>query len=157
MKRLLPLFILMLISISCSKDGGSHKDPNEALLQKNLLGAWSFERVSINDIESLYEHSQNCQKDYFKFSIENNTFNVYEEFKTTNCDDCDGCATIGTVREWELVGENVNFYISRPTASLHYTIISVTENTLRYAYQSDYNNDGSIDQVEITANRYTPN
>lgn len=145
MKRVLSLFLLVFTVMSCSKG-----------LEKNLLGAWSYNTVTLNGKTSTYEHVENCQKDYFRFSIEGSEFYMYEEFTTTTCDNCNDCPVIGTVREWELIGEKVNLYVATPIPSLKFTIIDVNENLLRYSYEADYDKDGTIDQVEITALRYSP-
>jgi len=145
MKYIVPLVLFMFIITSCSEDE-----------EKDLLGTWSYEIISLNGKTSQYMHVENCQKDYFKFSV-NNSFNMYEEFKTDPCEDCGDCPVIGTVREWELEGLNLELYMSKPTPSIQYTIISVNEDTLRYSYKTDYDKDGTIDHVEITAHRYIPN
>jgi len=146
MKYVLPLILFMFVIMSCSKDN-----------DKDVLGTWSYDTITINSKTSKYKHVENCQKDHFRFSIEQSTFYMYEEFLTKVCDDCTDCPTIGTVREWTLEGDQLNFYVSKPKPSLQYTIISVDKNTLKYAYKADYDKDGVIDQVEVTAQRYTPN
>ncbi len=146
MKCVLPLVLLMCIMMSCSKDK-----------KKDLLGTWSYDMITVNGKPSPYQHAANCQKDYFRFSIEQSIFYMHEEFLTKACNDCDDCPTLGTVREWTLEGEHLNLYVSKLKPPSEYTLISVDKNTLKYAYQTDYDKDGVIDQVEITAHRYTPN
>jgi hypothetical protein len=157
MKRLLNFFILAFIIVSCSKGNGKSTDSQDAFVSDTLLGAWAYKTVKVNGKESQYVHVEDCKKDFFRFSIEGNTYYLYEEFRVETCDDCDGCATIGTAREWALAGEAINFYKSPETIGFAYTILSITDTELHYCYETDYDNDGFNDEIEITALRYNPN
>jgi hypothetical protein len=156
MKRLISFFILGFIIVSCSKGDEKSADEQDALISDALVGAWAYKTVNVNGNESQYVHAEGCKKDFFRFSVEGNVYYLYEEFRVETCEDCDACATIGTAREWALTGEDINFFVSAETISFTYTILSITNTELHYCFETDYDGDGFIDEVEITALRYNP-
>lgn len=72
-----------------------------------------------------------------------------------NCNNCAPCATSGTGLEWALNGDIINLYFGEQLV-LKYKILEVNETTFTYLLEIDYDDDGSIDQLEITGISYDP-
>ncbi|QNM85391.1 hypothetical protein H9W90_14565 [Polaribacter pectinis] len=160
MKRLLLSTFILLIIISCSKNEeleGEPEiiDPRESYFAEAIIGSWSINTVKVDGQIFLYPHTDSCKKDFFQFYNEQGKEFDFEETIVLNCDNCAPCATSTTNLRWELSGAIIKFYFGEQYVT-KYKLIDVTETEFTYQLEIDYDNDGDLDVLEISAEYYDP-
>lgn len=149
------LFILLpLLLLSCSKDDDTIEPPDPYILE-SIIGSWSYDTVRINGALFQYPHAENCVKDLFQFYNQAGKWFDFEEDIILNCDNCAECAIGSTNLKWDLHGNIVDLYFGE-NHILKLKILQINDNFLKYIANFDYDGDGNMDEVEITAIPYDP-
>lgn len=148
------IFILcLLILVSCSKE--DLDDTREAYFKEAIIGSWSYDSLTVNGQTYSIQHTDGCTRDYFQFYNQEGKVFEFEEQIVLNCSNCAECATSGTGLRWELKGDVVNMYFGEQFV-VRYKIIEITETTFTYERELDFDKDGEMEMVEITAIAYDP-
>jgi len=147
--------ILALGLYACSKSDDTETDPREAFFLEAIIGSWSYDTIRVNGELFLVEHADGCDRDLFQFYNREGKEFEFEERVILNCDTCAQCATSSTNLEWDLSGDTIDLYFGDRLV-LTYTILEVTESIFRYAVEADFDEDGTLDQLEISAISYDP-
>ena len=156
MKRIL-LAVMTILLLSCSSSDSEEEMVIENIINPSfdtnlLIGAWVNQKVKLNGgQEFLYQHNPNCPKDGFGFFNSEIRPFTYDELIHIN----DDCGTEGIGLEWR-VNRNMLFLYFGESLILSYEVISLTATEFKAETSVDFDNDGSIDDVEITAVKEDP-
>ena len=150
------ILILFTLFVCCSDDNQIEEvNEQEAFFKKAIIGSWAYDTVKVDGVTYKYGHTQDCEKDYFQFYNQEGKLFEFQEQVILNCANCAKCASSGTGLRWELNSDNINLYFGEQLV-LVYKIIEVTETTLRYQVNLDFDEDGVEDELEISAVYYDP-
>ena len=153
--RYLIIVLGLFLFAGCSKSDEETIDPKEEYFKKAILGSWSFDTVKVDGVTYIYEHTLNCERDYFQFYNREGKEFDFEETYVSNCSNCAPCATSTTNLRWELKGSTIKFYFGEQFI-IEYKLIEVTETTFTYQVMLDFDNDGEKDLLEVSAIYYDP-
>ena len=154
---IIPVLSLCFL-FGCSSDDDGSDEVEGALEQyylQAIIGSWSYDTVTINGEQFVYEHSQGCERDLFQFYNEEGKEFEFEELAIIPCSNCAPCASTQTGLEWELENDRVDLYFGEDLV-VSLKLLEVTEEFLSYQRQFDINGDGEQDSVIITATYYDP-
>lgn len=125
MKKL-TLLVIVLITLSCSKDDEQHVQT-----EQSIYGKWYHKEIVVNNVTTPYDDHEPCGKDYLEF---------YDQNKIKSID------VWSCVEETDWIGtfikSNNNLTISNGSEIRNVEIIELNENSLIYKYDFDDNNDG---------------
>lgn len=153
--RIISVLIFIIVFASCSNNENVEPDLRETYFKEAIIGSWSINTVTVDGQTFLYEHTDGCEKDLFQFYNQEGKEFDFEELVVLNCNNCAPCATSGTNLKWELNGDIINFYFGEQFV-LEYKIIEISDTKFTYILEVDYNEDGVLDELEISAERYDP-
>ena len=156
MIKYLSLLSCFLILISCTPSDKSSLTFTDSLVPPTydvdkLLNGWSYDTVTYNGTTYLYDHNENCNRDFFGFRNNEGQRYQYEEFYFTNT----YCTTNQTVLRWEPNGNHLNLYFGVPLVA-SYEVLSLTDTAFIFARDIDVTNDGVNEHVIITTIPYDP-
>lgn len=152
MKKISCLTFLLLLYISCNKDGNEIPTPEPLTFEPNMLiKGWSYETVLWDGTLYLYDHNPDCKRDFFGFRNNKGQEYQFEDTYFTNT----YCSGNTTVLRWEPIGNHINFYFGTPKVD-EFEVISLTENLFTFAIDRDINNDKKKEHLIITAIPYDP-
>ncbi|MCI2230281.1 hypothetical protein MC378_13970 [Polaribacter sp. MSW13] len=154
MKKLI-LFLIVGVLFSCSNSNEDVLQTGNIINPKfdvnKMIGAWVNQTVKVNGQVFDYEHREHCGIDVFAFY--NREGNPYEYHENVYTDD--NCASHGITLEWK-VKENMLIFFFGENLVLTYEVISIDDTYFTVLTSDDYDNDGTIDTIEITAKREDP-
>ncbi|NLP59361.1 lipocalin family protein [Lutibacter sp. B1] len=159
MRKLILIFLISGIIFSCEKDDDNNSQEqaigniiNPSFNVDLMIGAWVNETIIVNGNQEIsYEHNPNCTKDVFGFFNTDIRPFTYEEIIHINND----CGTSQVILDWK-VNENIlSFYFGEQLV-LEYEVLNITDTEFTVLTSDDYNNDGTIDTIQITAKREDP-
>ena len=153
MKKIITLFIFLLVVFGCSKDG-SEQAPDPYILE-TIIGSWAYDTVTVNEESFSYPHTDGCVKDLFQFYNEEGKRFDFEEEYVSNCSNCAECALTATNLKWELRGNIIDLYFGTQLATT-LEILEVDNSLIKYKRVFDLDGDGVDDDVTITGVPYDP-
>ena len=156
MKNMKNIIILILISgilFSCSKEDELENENiiNPKFEVDKMIGAWVNKTVKVNGQEFEYQHREDCGIDVFAFY--NSEGNPYEYHENVYIDD--NCASSGLTLNWKVRENMITFYFGEELV-LTFEVLSINDSYFTVLTSSDYDNDGTLDTIEITAKREDP-
>jgi hypothetical protein len=125
MKKL-TLLLIVLITISCSKD-----DEQQIQTEQSIYGKWYRKEIVVNNVTFPYDDHEPCGKDYIEF---------YDQNKIRSIDVCSCVEDINWIGTF--TKSNNNLTISNGSESRTVQIIELNQNSLMYKYDFDDDNDG---------------
>ncbi len=155
MKKSIAFVYLFAIIFGCSKDDDGRLEAPDPYILEAIVGSWAYDTVKINGTLYQYGHTDDCVKDLFQFYNSEGKFFDFEEEVVLNCDICAECAISSTGLRWDLHGDVVDLFFGEQQI-LKLKILEVDDNQIRYITNFDYDDDGDIDEVEITGFSYDP-
>ena len=154
MKKLCFLLLTTLF-LSCSKEEAIIEEKSHiidpAFDVELMLGAWSYESVTINGKEQLYQHNPNCRQDVFAFFSTEGKLHDYTEIIHTE----DHCATHSLNLEWDVNKDKIELFFGNQLA-MTFTVLSLTESEFIVKATEVPSGGGSSTEVVIKAFRNDP-
>lgn len=143
------IFLSVFALLGCSNDDDIVRpDPDPFILQA-IIGSWAYDTITINGEFFVYAHIVDCEKDSFQFYNEEGKEFDFEEDITLDCEFCAECARSTTNLKWDLYGDNIDLYFGEQLVTT-LEILELDENIIRYRRFFDVDEDGSLDELEVT-------
>ena len=130
------IFILCIIILTL----GCSSDKNDRNQSDSIVGKWYYKEIIVNaDLVIPYDDHEDCGKDYIQFGADGS-------FRIIDVWDCEEDPMgEGT---YTLEGNILTFFDG--PESLQTILLEKTPHALKYNYEFDYDNDGTIDSVTET-------
>ena len=151
MKKLFFLPILFLL-FSCSPDDKEEKPISNPTFDVDLLlKGWRYDTIKIDGILYNYQHNSFCYQDHFGFLNRPGQERMFVETTFTN----DYCTNNSINMEWKIKKDKIYLYFGKPLV-LTYKVVLLSENQFVFSFETDIDQDGTIDNVEISSTPYDP-
>src|SRR5690606_34834531 len=144
--KIITVLALCFISISCSSDDVDEDIIEPLFSDDEVIGSWAYDTYTINGDTYAYPHREGCFKDVFIFRNNEGQEHQYEE----KIHAYSNCGVSSTNLEWKIEGENLNLYYGEQLV-ITYEILSITKYTFTVLFITDFDEDGTEDEVEIKA------
>ncbi|WP_452229233.1 hypothetical protein [Lacinutrix sp. MEBiC02404] len=145
-------FIFLFAFIGCSNDDNVEPD---SYIFENIIGSWAYDTIKINGTLYSYDHTEGCTKDLFQFYFEEGKEFDFEEDVVLNCGSCAPCALSSTNLRWHLQADIIDLYFGEQLVT-SLKVLEVDETLIRYRRFYDYDQDGTIDEIEVVGVPYNP-